>query len=265
MRVVVVDTETTGLSAETDYVCEVVVRALEDERPVLLRRVRPPVPMPEIPQSTHGITDADLVGCPTYSEVCDEIAEYLQWAEVIVGYNPDFDLEMLRSEHRRATGKELKLTTLVICLKRLWDNYDPPPKRHLQAAFARFVDPAGFEGAHGALADVDATIKVLRGQFKEFKLGDNDWPTLDPERMTWVGPSNHLKWEDEQQIKIVCNFGKNKGKEFSTLEWHFLKWILEKDFPPHVKQICEQMQKIWKQKIPRPDTTIALWAKERLK
>jgi DNA polymerase-3 subunit epsilon len=263
-RVIVVDCETTGLDVERDYVCEVCVRAFDDEREPLVRRIKIPVPMPEVVFKIHGISDADLIDCPTFGMIADELAEFLEWGTVIAGYNPEFDLNILRTEFTRA-GRVPTLTTTVVCAKRLWNIKEPPPKRSLIDAYKNFVNPAGFDGAHGALADVNATIRVLRAQRDTYNLTTTPWAEWDPDRNRWVGSSDHLVWQDSYQQKILVNFGKHKGKEFSELDYGYLRYLQEKDFPPHVKQLCAQLQLNNKQKIPNPQQSIALWAKENLR
>ena len=59
-------------------------------------------------------------------------------------------------------------------------------------------------------------------------------------RASWVGPSRHLRWENEV---IVLGFGKHMGMAVAELaagpDRSFLQWVLGKDFPPHVMEICK--------------------------
>jgi hypothetical protein len=56
-------------------------------------------------------------------------------------------------------------------------------------------------------------------------------------RDAWLGPSPHVQWDASGAV--VFGFGKNKGLQVDQVDGGFLRWILAKDFPPHVKKICE--------------------------
>ena len=62
----------------------------------------------------------------------------------------------------------------------------------------------------------------------------------DPGRASWVGPSRHLRWENDV---IVLGFGKHAGAAVHELaagpDRSFLAWVMSKDFPPHVAEICK--------------------------
>jgi len=81
---------------------------------------------------------------------------------------------------------------------------------------------------------------------KHFGLADQEWGAIagvcDPQRPSWVGPSRHLQWD--QQGEVVLSFGKHQGTPVRTLarskDSGYLMWIADKDFPPHVIEICRQ-------------------------
>jgi DNA polymerase-3 subunit epsilon len=159
---------------------------------------------------------------------------------VIVGYNLSFDVDMLQAEYARIGRPALDLTgKKIVDAFRLWQQCEP---RSLQHAHRRFVGD-DFAAAHTASADVAATGRVLVGMIQHFQLEGQDWTQIanvcDPGRASWVGPSRHLRWERDV---IVLGFGKHGGAPVHELaagpERSFLRWVLEKDFPPHVAEIC---------------------------
>ncbi len=168
----------------------------------------------------------------------------LATADVIIGYNVAFDIEMLQAEYARI-GKPLLdfSTTKIVDAFRLWQQCEP---RSLQHAHQRFVG-GEFAAAHTASADVAATGRVLAGMLRHFALDGQDWDQIaskaDPlgaQRASWVGPSRHLRWENEV---IVLGFGKHGGAPVHELaagpDRSFLKWVVEKDFPVHVAEVCK--------------------------
>ncbi len=268
-RVAVIDTETTGLDPEQDRIVDVVIREIDDNLEtveVFYWRVNPCRPITTDLVAIHGISDEMVIDCPTFGEIADDVAKILSSIDVVIGYKPDYDLEFLRAELQRAVVK-FTIPSVVICSLRLWNIHEPPPKRHLQAAYMRFVDESGFEGAHDAVADTKATLDVLVAQMKEFGL-TTDWETLDPERATWVGASNHAVWQTSDRQCIKINFGKHTGKTACELDAGYCRYVIEKDFPTHLKKLFSYVRD-YNQRFHRMDLEarnfgVALWARENL-
>lgn len=262
-KIIILDCETTGIDVAKDQVIEVAIRfGLEDEARAEVWHVRPSIPIPDDIAKIHGFTNELVAAFPLFGEVADHLVRAIEGNDVLIGYNPDFDKQILQAEFERV-GVKVNWPKVTVCAKRIWDINDPPPKRTLIAAYAKFVDEAGYEGAHGALADINATAKVINAQRAQYGLEDKPWAELDPERETWVGPSAHLKWKDSQKDAIIVTFGKFQNMDLSLVDNGYLNYIINKDFPTHVKDTCRQMQVIRQQKIPMPSAAIAIWAKER--
>jgi DNA polymerase-3 subunit epsilon len=265
VRVIVLDTETTGTDPAADHVVQICIRDLEDEENVQLWNVRPPIPIPKHASDVHGITDDAAFRWPSFGEIADDIAKILNKAEIIIGYNPDFDVKMLQREFQIAVV-EVQIPKTIICCKRLWDKHDPK-RRALIDAFKEFVSPEGFVGAHGALADTLATAQVFRAQLVKFGLVGKPYEELDPERSNWYGPSHHVVWKNpETKDVLVMNFGKHQGKPFSAVDVGYLNFIESKDFPKHVRDLCAQTKIILRRKLNalQTDETLASWARSQL-
>jgi DNA polymerase III subunit epsilon len=245
-RVIVFDVETTGTDKRNDQVIELCIQfGLEDGAASpgassVTWRIRPSVPIHPGAQAVHGITMEDLASCPTFGEVAAEIREVIAAARVLIGYNLTFDIEMLQAEYERIGQPPLDLLGKeIVDPFRLWQQCEP---RSLQDAHRRFVGQE-FEAAHSATADVAATGRVLRGMLEHFGLA-GDWSEIarvcEPQRDAWVGPSRHLRWDDEG--RLVIGFGKHSGRPLSEVargpDAGYLLWIAEKDFPFHVREIC---------------------------
>jgi DNA polymerase-3 subunit epsilon len=266
LRVLVFDCETTGTDRAADQVIELCVQhGLAADAPIQTWRIKPSAPIHPGAQAVHGITLADLEGCPSFGEVCDDIARVFAEADVIVGYNIAFDIDMLQAELVRASKPLLELSgKKVVDAFRLWQQCEP---RSLQHAHRRFVGN-GFEAAHSASADVAATSRVLAGMLREFQLVDQDWDAIackcDPQRTgswasraNWVGPSRHLRWEGDV---VVLGFGKHTNAPLHQIaagpERSFLRWILERDFPVHVGEVCRAALDL-------PSDEFLAWARQR--
>jgi DNA polymerase III subunit epsilon len=243
-RIVIFDCETTGTDRLTDQVIELCIQlGLGDGAPSRTWRIKPTAPIHPGAQAVHGITPADLEGCPAFAAVADDIAAVFTDTDVIVGYNIAFDIDMLQAEYTRIGKPMLDLTgKKIVDAFRLWQQCEP---RSLQHAHQRFVG-IGFDAAHSASADVAATGRVLAGMLHAFNLADHDWGAIackcDPQhsaRASWVGPSRHLRWDGEI---VVLGFGKYANAAVHELaagpDRSFLRWVVERDFPVHVGEVC---------------------------
>jgi len=239
-EIVVLDVESTGKERATDQIIEICLRfGLGQDAASRTWRIRPEVPIHPEATGVHGLTMEDVATCPTFAVVATEFLPLIAGADVVVGYNVAFDLDMLQAEMARAKLPPLDLTgKLVVDVLRLWHHVEP---RTLVAAHAKFCG-AELIDAHQAEADVAATARVLAAMLATFGLADKSWSEIaavsDPfaKRTTWLGPSNHIQWDESGAV--VFGFGKHKGQQVAHADAGFLKWMLAKDFPPHVKKIC---------------------------
>jgi DNA polymerase-3 subunit epsilon len=258
-RIVVFDCETTGIDFAKDQVIELCIQhGLGDSATSQTWRIRPTVPIAPAAQAVHGITIEMLADCPPFAAFADEIAQVFAVADVIVGYNLSFDIDMLQAEYARLGRPPLELGgKKIVDAFRLWQQCEP---RSLQHAHRRFVGDE-FAAAHSASADVAATGRVLVGMLEHFDLADRDWAQIasvcDPGRASWVGPSRHLRWDGEV---IVLGFGKHMGIALHELaagpDRGFLRWVLDRDFPPHVMEICRAA-------LEQPPHDLHAWARQR--
>lgn len=234
MTALILDTETTGFSPHQDRVIELAIVRFDNGETVFHSYINPERPIPpEITEITK-ITDDHMVGAPTFAQVAPVVAGLISAAEAIIGHNIYFDRGMISGEFARIPGLECRWPQ-VVCTKRVWDVYEPKEKRSLTNAFKRFVDPAGFEGAHGALADTVAARSVILKQIETFNLHGKSWKEFDPEQSTWVGSTGHIIVTDGV---LIVNFGKHKGTPCHMVDKGFWRWILNQDFPEHVNTIA---------------------------
>ena len=173
--VLVFDVETTGLQKDRDQIIELAVQeGLEPDAPRRCWRFRPAVPIDPASQAIHGIGAAELAKEVPFGDHAAELHERFTAAQVLIGYNVAFDLDMLQAEFARAGLSPLALDDkLIVDPYTLWRKMEP---RGLQQAHRRFVGTA-LEGAHRALADVAATAAVLGGMITAFNL-QAEWPAL---------------------------------------------------------------------------------------
>lgn len=176
--VVVVDVETTGLSAAFgDRVCEVgIVRA---QRDVILDTyqtlVNPQRPISPGASRVNGLRDADVQSAPPFAVIADQVLARIDGA-MLICHNAPFDLSFLDAELSR-----LKLPwkpagvidTLEIA--RSYYNFD-------SNSLAAIADRLGIETpqSHRALGDALTTFQVFR-RFHS-KLAGDGWEVVGRNR-----------------------------------------------------------------------------------
>jgi DNA polymerase-3 subunit epsilon len=172
MRQIVLDTETTGLSAEggdriIELGCvELYARKLTGKN--LHFYFNPERDSHEDALKVHGISNEFLRDKPKFAELSEEILDYLSDAEIII-HNAAFDVGFLNKELERVGKKPFKtyvngvIDTLVMAKEMF-----PGKRNSLDALCDRLeVDNSGRK-LHGALLDAellaDVYINMTRGQ-----------------------------------------------------------------------------------------------------
>jgi DNA polymerase-3 subunit epsilon len=172
MRQIVLDTETTGLSAENgDRIIEIgcvelVARKLTGNN--LHFYLNPERDSHEDALKVHGISNEFLRDKPKFSAVADELLAYLTDAEVII-HNAPFDVSFLNKELSLIGKPPLKhCVAKVVDSLMMAKELFPGKRNSLDALCDRLeVDNAG-RTLHGALLDAellaDVYINLTRGQ-----------------------------------------------------------------------------------------------------
>jgi len=239
---VVFDTETTGTNSRSDRIIEIACVKIHPDgrREDWVRRFQPGIPIPPGSTAIHGITDADVANAPRFRDAASELAAFLEGCD-LAGYNiAGFDLPVLRAEFLRA-GVPFEVTDRrLVDAQRIFFSREP---RHLSAA-ARFYCQTDHDGAHGALADAEMTLRVFAGQLVRYAELPRSVGELHD--MFCAGIDQDL--DPEGRFRLVngeptVNFGKNRGrllKDITREEPGFLRWIIKGDFSEPVKQIAKK-------------------------
>jgi DNA polymerase III subunit epsilon len=251
------DVETTGLQVLRDRIIQIALIKYPKKGgpPIELEMlINPGIPISEESMAIHGITPKDLAKKPSFSEVAQEIWDFIGDGD-LAGYNSTrFDIPMLMEEFGRV-GFEFSLDNRrFIDVQRIFYKMEP---RTLKAAY-QFYCQAELKDAHDAMADVKATVEVLRGQLKMYEGKD----LLDEENNSIPNPvindiqalhdfTNDFKQVDvTQKLKrnsdgsISFNFGKYTGQKVIDVlkkDKYYYDWIMEKEFSQEVKQIVKKL------------------------
>lgn len=239
---VTLDTETTGTVPFRDRVIEIAMLKLHPggRQETYVQRVNPEMRIPIEATAIHGITNADVEGCPPFRRIAREIIDWIGEAD-LCGFNiHSFDLRILQAEFARC-GEPFDLESRrVIDVQVIFHRKEP---RDLSAA-VQFYLGRSHEGAHGAEADARATIDVLLAQLERY-------PELEPtveglasasKRPSdrYVDPDRKLEWRDGQ---ATFTFGKHAGRTIPDVlesDPDYVSWVLASDFPQGLKTILKE-------------------------
>lgn len=106
----VLDTETTGLRGDIEVLEIAIVRW--DGEVLLNQRIKPKKPVPAEATRIHGISDADLVDCPTFPDVFPKILDIIKGQHVVV-YNALYDRQALDTCNKVTGGAWVNLSELA--------------------------------------------------------------------------------------------------------------------------------------------------------
>jgi DNA polymerase-3 subunit epsilon len=240
---VVFDLETTGTDPARDKIVEIAVLRVEPDggRQARTRRINPECPIPPGATAVHGIGDDDVRDEPPFRRVARGLLDLLEGADV-AGFNVRrFDLPLLERELREA-GLELSMKgRRVVDVMTIFHRKE---RRDLSAAVQLYLGRE-HEGAHGAEADVNATLDVLDAQLERYP----DLPRSVDDLDGWLRPRPAADAVDEQgkfvqrDGDVLFAFGKHRGRTLAEVAREapgYLQWIVGSDFPDDAKEIVRR-------------------------
>ena len=171
MRLIVLDTETTGLEpAEGHRIIEVACLELTGRRPTgrhFHRYLNPERAVDFAASEVHGLTAEDLADKPRFAEIADEFLEFVEGAELLI-HNAAFDVAFLDAELERAGRPRLSRLCTVRDTLEMARELHPGKKNSLDALCERYLVDNSRRTLHGALLDAqllaDVWIAMTRGQ-----------------------------------------------------------------------------------------------------
>lgn len=255
------DLETTGTNIASDRIVEIAVLKIfpdgSDEK--FLTLVNPTIPIPKDASEIHGIYDEDVKDKAPFKAIAPDLAEFLADSD-LGGYNSNkFDIPLLMEEFLRA---EIEFNMTDRKLVDVQNIFHKMERRTLKAAY-KFYTGRVMENAHDAMADIEATYKVLLAQIEKYE--GKEYHSEEQDSLTPIKNDVHaLHWFsaitrnvdfagrivlNDEDIEIF-NFGKHKGKPVEDVfktESSYYTWMMNGDFSLYTKKVITGiMEKIKK-------------------
>ena len=175
MKEVILDTETTGLSAREGHrIVEIGCIELDDLMPTQNRfhcYLNPERKVSEKALEVHGYTDEFLSTKKKFSEIVDEFLNFIENKRLVI-HNAEFDLSHLNNELELLGKKKLNNENVIDTLALARDKFPGSPIS-LDALCKRYRVDNSKRTQHTALIDCDLLAKVY------INLLDQKEPTLD--------------------------------------------------------------------------------------
>lgn len=238
------DIESTGLNIATDRIVEIsAVKVMPNgDEHIKTRRLNPTVPISPEAQAIHGISNEDVIDCPTFKEIAKSLAQWMTGCD-IAGYNSiKFDIPLLAEEFLRA-GVDFDFRKRhMVDVQNIFHKLE---QRTLTAAY-KFYCKKELENAHSAEADTIATYEILKAQLDRYPdVLNNDVSMLADfsTRSRLVDYAGRIVLNDKDEP--IINFGKHKGKTVEDVlrtEPSYYAWIMNGDFTLDTKKVLTEIK-----------------------
>ena len=237
------DLETTGAAADRDRIVEIGMVVIRPDGTSQSKRtlVDPGMPIPPAATEVHGISDEDVQGAPSFATLAPQLARFLSGCDLAGFGVARFDVRVLAAEFKRAGVEWDEEAPLVVDAIRIFHDHHP---RDLSAAVRTYLG-VELEGAHSALADVEASVRVLAAQLDTHGLPESVEELAELGRdPSWLDRDGKIAWVDGA---ARLTFGKHQGGSLRELAGQrgrsggrgFLEWMLGQDFGRSTKRIVE--------------------------
>lgn len=240
------DVESTGVNPLTARIVQIAILRVHPSGVIdrYQTLVNPGEPIPSDATEVHGISDDMVKDAPSFKQLAPRLIKAFQNAD-FCGFNiARFDLPLIREEFRRAgISTEVSANDTPPCILDAYILWTKQETRTLSDAVRRFLK-RDHTGAHDALADVEATLEVVKAQLTEW----SDLPRTVrelhqvqfPKNPNAIDSEEKFVWKavDDGDLEPHFNFGKYVGEPLRGSDPGFLRWMLRGTFAEDTKQIA---------------------------
>ncbi|MFN5132800.1 MAG: DNA polymerase III subunit epsilon [Candidatus Fonsibacter sp.] len=205
---VILDTETTGLSADKDRIVEIACVELSNHIPtknIFHTFINPETKVSADAFSVHGYSDEFLSNKPKFKEIVKNFLDFIKDKKLVI-HNADFDLGFLNNELRRLNVKPILKSDVVDTLQIARSKF-PGVGNSLDALCKRYKINVEAREKHSALVDCHLLSKVY------IELIDKKELTLDLE-LSNKGNNDQMRLNNENRQGIIVPISPEKFEEY---------------------------------------------------
>ena len=219
---VILDTETTGLSFNSDKIIEIACIELKNQIPTKNKFhtfINPEMDISDGAYQTHGITRQFLRDKPTFKEIAKDFLNFIKDSKLII-HNADFDLAFLNKELQNCDLEPLSKDRVVDTLFLARQKF-PGAQASLDALCKRFKIDTSAREKHSAILDCNLLTEVY------IELLDKKEPWLDlQETKETIDEKNAPRKINKNRKQIILK----ATEEEIRLHQEFLKSDVPKSF-----------------------------------
>ena len=205
---VILDTETTGLSADKDRIVEIACIELNNHIPtknIFHTFINPETKVSADAFSVHGYSDEFLSNKPKFKEIVKNFLDFIKDKKLVI-HNADFDLGFLNNELKRLNVKPILKSDVVDTLQIARSKF-PGVGNSLDALCKRYKINVEAREKHSALVDCHLLSKVY------IELIDKKELTLDLD-LSNKGNNDQIRLNNENRQGIVVPISTEKIEEY---------------------------------------------------
>lgn len=205
---VILDTETTGLSADKDRIVEIACIELSNHIPtknIFHTFINPETKVSADAFSVHGYSDEFLSNKPKFKEIVKNFLDFIKDKKLVI-HNADFDLGFLNNELKRLNVKPILKSDVVDTLQIARSKF-PGVGNSLDALCKRYKINVEVREKHSALVDCHLLSKVY------IELIDKKELTLDLE-LSNKGNNDQMRLNNENRQGIIVPISPEKVEEY---------------------------------------------------
>ena len=205
---VILDTETTGLSADKDRIVEIACIELSNHIPtknIFHTFINPETKVSADAFSVHGYSDEFLSNKPKFKEIVKNFLDFIKDKKLVI-HNADFDLGFLNNELKRLNVKPILKSDVVDTLQIARSKF-PGVGNSLDALCKRYKINVEAREKHSALVDCHLLSKVY------IELIDKKELTLDLE-LSNKGNNDQMRLSNENRQGIIVPISPEKVEEY---------------------------------------------------
>ncbi|RKZ05047.1 hypothetical protein DRQ21_00805 [Candidatus Fermentibacteria bacterium] len=231
VRILFLDTETTGADPATAEVCEVAFLLAEysgftftGEKQVFESLVKPSIPIPPEASAVNQISNRMVENSPAAEEITEQITKLAEQADYISAHNLPYDHEILTRQYP-SVFKRFDKTTQIDTLRLSRQIWQEIPSHALQALRYRFDLDRNIQGdAHRALFDTELVQSLLHFSLEQENCLDlhNDWNAL----VDFIFSPLEVR---------IFTFGKYRGtlvEDTVARDPDYIRWLLKQKWLP---------------------------------
>jgi len=217
---IILDTETTGLSADKDRIVEIACVELNNYIPtknIFHKFINPEIKVSADAFRVHGYSDEFLSTKPKFKDIVQDLINFIKDKKLII-HNADFDLGFLNNEFKRLNLKPILKSEVIDTLQIARSKF-PGTGNSLDALCKRFKINIESREKHSALLDCQLLSKVYIELIEKKELtldlkSSNEILNLE-QKLVKSGDGIIIKVSKEQMEEYIKFLKKNVSNSFA--------------------------------------------------